>query len=89
LLKAIEGEITAPDFDAQVHISSLFVSKNLIRNMPVTALHVDVNLVDNDVLDIEALRKQRPDFAEATFLLEEGKYVCGAEIEKCQSRSLM
>jgi leucyl-tRNA synthetase len=45
-------------------------------------LHVDVNLVDNDILDIEAFKKWRPDLANAEFVLEEGKYLCGYEVEK-------
>lgn len=48
----------------------------------VTALHVDVNIVQNDVLDTEAFRKWRPEVSDAQFLLEDGKYVCGWEIEK-------
>lgn len=84
--QALQGKIASPDFDYRVSISSLFVSKNLITHTPVTALHVDVNIVENDVLDVEALRKQRPDFAEATFLLEEGKYICGWEVEKMSKR---
>lgn len=45
-------------------------------------LHVDINLVENDILDIEAFKKWRPEFADAEFILEDGKYVCGWEIEK-------
>jgi leucyl-tRNA synthetase len=49
----------------------------------VTALHVDVSIVDNDVLDTEAFKKWRPDYANANFILEEdGSYVCGWEVEK-------
>jgi leucyl-tRNA synthetase len=84
--RALQGEVAPPAFDEILFISSLFVSKNLIRQTPVTPLHVDVNIVENDVLNIEALRKQRPDFTEATFLLEDGKYICGAEVEKMSKR---
>jgi leucyl-tRNA synthetase len=45
-------------------------------------MHVDINIVDGDVLDIEAFKKWRPDFADASFILEDGKYICGAAIEK-------
>jgi leucyl-tRNA synthetase len=83
---ALQGEIEKADFEEKLTISTLFISKNLIRTTPVTPLHVDVNIVDNDVLDIDALRRTRPDFAGATFLLEEGKYVCGAEVEKMSKR---
>jgi len=48
----------------------------------VTPLPVGLNMVDNDVLDIERFRQWRPEFAKARFELEEGKYVCGWEIEK-------
>lgn len=45
-------------------------------------IHVDISLVHNDILDIEAFKKWQPHFANARFILEEGKYVCGWEIEK-------
>ena len=59
-----------------------FVSYNLRKNYDTTRLHVDINLVDNDVLDIDAFRKWRPEFKNAGFILEDGKYICGWEIEK-------
>jgi leucyl-tRNA synthetase len=60
-----------------------FISKNKITDaQQVTPLHVDVNIVENDVLDIEAFKKWRHEFANATFELEEGQYICGWEIEK-------
>ena len=63
--------------------NGLFISKGLIKNMDdVTAIHVDINIVDNDVLDIEKFRQWRPEFANARFELEDGKYVCGWEVEK-------
>ena len=62
--------------------NGLFISKGRIKNMEeVTPIHVDINMVDNDVLDIERFRRWRPEFAEARFELEEGKYVCGWEVE--------
>jgi leucyl-tRNA synthetase len=45
-------------------------------------MHVDINLVDNDILDVEAFRNWRSEFRDAEFILEDGKYVCGWEIEK-------
>lgn len=48
----------------------------------VIPLHVDVNFVENNVLDIEAFRNWRDDNKDATFVLEDGKYICGNEIEK-------
>ena len=63
--------------------NGLFVSKGLIKDMDdVTPIHVDINIVENDVLDVEKFRAWRPEFADARFELEEGKYVCGWEIEK-------
>ena len=63
--------------------NNLFVSKGLVKNMnDVTPIHVDINIVDNDVLDIDRFRQWRPEFADARFELEDGKYVCGWEIEK-------
>lgn len=63
--------------------NNLFVSKGLIKDMDdVTPIHVDINIVDNDILDIERFRRWRPEFADARFELEDGRYVCGWEIEK-------
>ena len=59
-----------------------FVSLNLKDNYEVTPIHVDVNIVSNDVLDINAFRAWRPEYADAEFILEDGKYVCGWAIEK-------
>lgn len=64
-----------------------YVSYNLRKQYDTTPLHVDVNIVNNDVLDTEAFRAWRPDFAEAEFILEDGKYICGSEVEK-MSKSL-
>ncbi len=63
--------------------NNLYISKGLIRNMEeVTPIHVDINIVDNDVLDLERFKAWRPEFADARFELEDNKYVCGWEIEK-------
>ncbi|MCL2027462.1 MAG: leucine--tRNA ligase [Bacteroidales bacterium] len=59
-----------------------FVSHNLRTNYEVQPLHVDINMVENDILDIEKFKQWLPDFATAEFILEDGKYVCGHEIEK-------
>jgi len=64
-----------------------FVSYNLRQQYDVQQLHVDVNIVENDVLNIQKFREWRPDFAEAEFILEDGKYHCGWEVEK-MSKSL-
>jgi leucyl-tRNA synthetase len=66
----------------------VFVSNGLKSQYEVTPLHVDVNIVENDVLDVETFVKTRPDLAvssdgkTAEFILEDGKYICGVEIEK-------
>ncbi len=59
-----------------------FVSYNLRKDYKTTPLHVDINIVENDILDQEAFKKWRPEFENAEFILEEGKYICGWEIEK-------
>ena len=51
-------------------------------NLKITQLHVDVNIVSNDVLDIEKFKNWLPDYANAEFILEDGKYVCGWAVEK-------
>ena len=62
--------------------TNTFVSHGLIKDYRVIPLHVDVNIVENDILDLTKFKKFRPDFEKAEFLLENGKYVCGVEIEK-------
>lgn len=70
------------NFVYRVKGTDRFVSYGLKDDYDVSALHVDVNLVCNDELDIEAFKKWREDFANAEFVLESGKYICGAEVEK-------
>ena len=60
----------------------LFVSLNLKDQYDTTPIHVDVNIVSGDVLDIEAFKAWRPEFNNAQFVLENDKYVCGWAIEK-------
>ncbi len=63
--------------------NNLFISKNIEgREANTVPIHVDINIVDNDVLDIEKFRQWRPEFANAEFELEDGKYICGWEVEK-------
>jgi leucyl-tRNA synthetase len=64
-----------------------YVSKGLKEQYNVTPIHVDINLVENDELDIEGFKKWRPENTSAEFILENGKYMCGWEIEK-MSKSL-
>ena len=59
-----------------------FVSSGLKHAHEVDALHVDVNIVDGVELDTEAFTKWKPDYAKAEFILEDGKYICGVEVEK-------
>jgi leucyl-tRNA synthetase len=59
-----------------------FVSANLKNQYETNALHVDVSMVDGVQLDIEAFKKWRAEYAAATFILEDGKYICGVETEK-------
>lgn len=58
------------------------VSYGLRKDYKTSALHVDVNIVDNEILDIEKFKLFRPEFADAEFILENGKYICGVEVEK-------
>ncbi len=60
----------------------VFVSLGLKDQYEVTPIHVDVNIVSGDVLDIEAFKQWRPEYANAEFILEDGKYVCGWAVEK-------
>ena len=59
-----------------------FVSYGLKNNYKVNPLHVDVNIVHNDILDLEKFKQSRPDYSDAEFILENGKYICGTEVEK-------
>ncbi len=60
----------------------VFVSAGLKSQYEVTDIHVDVNIVNNDILDTYAFKNWREDFVNAEFILEDGKYVCGVEVEK-------
>jgi leucyl-tRNA synthetase len=59
-----------------------FVSHGLKSQYTTSAIHVDVNIVYNEILDLEKFKAFRPEFAEAEFILEGGKYICGVEVEK-------
>lgn len=69
-------------FAYRVKGTNTFVSHNLKQDYDVTPIHVDVNLVENDILDTERFRQWMPDFSSAEFILENGKYVCGYAVEK-------
>ena len=70
------------NFVYRIKATNTFVSKGLAKDYDVTPIHVDVNIVQNDVLDTEAFRAWRPEYATAEFVLEDGKYICGWAIEK-------
>src|SRR5690606_10486282 len=70
------------NFVYRIKGTNQFVRYNLKDQYDTTAMHVDINLVHNDVLVLERFKQWRSDLAGASFILEEGKYVCGAEVEK-------
>ncbi|WP_129595510.1 leucine--tRNA ligase [Seramator thermalis] len=70
------------NFVYRVKGTNTFVSFNLKDKYDVTPIHVDVNIVHNDVLDIEAFRNWNPEYKTAEFILEDGKYICGWAVEK-------
>ena len=70
------------NFVYRINGTNKFVSLNLKNQYDTTPLHVDVNIVYNDVLDIDQFKAWRPEFANAEFILEEGKYICGWAVEK-------
>lgn len=70
------------NFVYRIKDTNTFVSYNLRKDYDVTPIHVDVNIVSNDILDTEAFKKWRPEFETAEFILEDGKYVCGYAVEK-------
>jgi leucyl-tRNA synthetase len=72
------------NFVYRIKDTNTFVSKGLKDNYATTPIRVDINLVQQDSLqlDTEGFRKWRPDFATAEFVLEDGKYICGAAVEK-------
>ena len=65
-----------------VGTENTYVSYGLKDQYNTQEIHVDVNIVDNDVLDTEAFRKWLPEYADAEFILENGKYICGSAVEK-------
>ena len=70
------------NFVYRVKGTNNFVSFNLKDKYDVTPIHVDVNIVHNDILDIDAFRNWSPDYKSAEFILENGKYICGWAVEK-------
>ena len=70
------------NFVYRIKDTNTFVSLGLKDQYDTTPIHVDVNIVYNDQLDLEAFRAWRPEYATADFILEDGKYICGWAIEK-------
>ena len=70
------------NFVYRIKDTNTFVSAGLKSGYDVTPLHVDVNIVSNDILDIDAFKAWRHEYADAEFVLEDGKYVCGWAVEK-------
>ena len=70
------------NFVYRIKETNTFVSFGLKDQYDVTPIHVDVNIVKNDVLDLEAFKAWSPEYATAEFILEDGKYICGWAIEK-------
>jgi leucyl-tRNA synthetase len=75
------------NFVYRIKGSNKFVSYNLRKEYDTQKIHVDINLVDNDILDTEAFKNWQAEFSDAEFILEDGKYICGWEVEK-MSKSL-
>ena len=70
------------NFVYRIQGTNCFVSYGLKDQYDVTPIHVDVNIVSNDQLDVDAFKKWRPEYQDAEFILENGKYICGWAIEK-------
>ncbi|MGL4806539.1 MAG: leucine--tRNA ligase, partial [Bacteroidales bacterium] len=70
------------NFVYRIKDTNTFVSLNLKDQYDVTPIHVDVNIVSNDVLDVDAFRNWNPEYKNAEFILEDGRYVCGWAVEK-------
>jgi leucyl-tRNA synthetase len=66
--------------------TNTYVSHGLIKEHKTTPIHVDVNIVENEVLNVAKFKQWRPEFADAEFILENGKYICGVEVEKMSKR---
>ena len=70
------------NFVYRIQGSNTFVSLNLKDKYDITPIHVDVNIVSNDILDVDKFRSWNPEYNDADFILEDGKYVCGWAVEK-------
>ncbi|WP_295791095.1 leucine--tRNA ligase [Mucilaginibacter sp.] len=68
--------------DEEGRPTNTLVSHGLIKEYKTSPQHVDVNIVENEVLNIAKFKQWRPEYADAEFILENGKYICGVEVEK-------
>ncbi|MDA3781183.1 MAG: leucine--tRNA ligase [Bacteroidales bacterium] len=75
------------NFVYRIKGTNKYVSYNLKKEYDVTPIHVDVNIVENDILDVDAFKKWNTENSSAEFILENGKYICGYAVEK-MSKSL-
>ncbi len=85
-IRSIEG---SPEFHELVSLAvkNIFNDPGIeLSAIALSQLHIDVNIVDGLELDIERFKKWRTEYADAEFILEEGKYICGAEVEKMSKR---
>ncbi|MGB3464757.1 MAG: class I tRNA ligase family protein, partial [Cyclobacteriaceae bacterium] len=70
----------------RINGTNKYVSKGLAGQHDTARIHVDVSMVENDVLDVEKFKNWRPDLHDAEFILEDGKFLCGSEVEKMSKR---
>jgi leucyl-tRNA synthetase len=69
-------------FVYRINGTNKFISAGLRKQYETTAIHADISMVENDVLNVESFKNWRDDFRNADFILEDGKYICGSEVEK-------
>ncbi len=73
-------------FVYRINGTNKFISHNLKKDYETTAIHIDVNIVENNVVDLDKLRAWRDEFKDAEFITENGKYIVGSEVEKMSKR---
>ena len=76
------------NFAYRIQDTNTYVSYNLRKQYKTTPIHVDIDLCKNDVLDVDAFKSWQPDLKDAEFILEDGKYRCGFEVEKMSKSKL-
>ncbi len=85
----LRGIATNPQFHeiVSLNVRNIFNDNSIeLENIAISELHIDVNIVDGLELDLQAFKSWRPEYAYAEFILEDGKYICGAEVEKMSKR---